>query len=161
MLGVYICWYFWSSFDAEQKDSFIKVFSEANYMWIGVALVIGFVSHWSRATRWKYALKPMGYNPSTLHSYNAIMVGYIANIIVPRMGEASRAGVLKTTDNVPFDKGFGSIVAERVIDVICLGIVTGTAMLLNYDKVFQLYDILMTSKTEEAEAAKLKDLFQG
>ena len=53
------------------------------------------------------------------------MIGYIANMVVPRMGEASRAAVLKGTDGVPFDKGFGTIVAERVIDVLCLGIVAG------------------------------------
>ncbi len=152
LLGLYIFWYFWSSFDQEQKDNFIKVFKEADYFWVFAALIIGFISHLSRSIRWKYALKPLGYQPSTFNSYNAIMVGYIANIVVPRMGEASRAGVLKATDNVPFDKGFGSIVAERVIDVICLGIITGTALLFNYDKVFQLYEILKEpNQTAESE----------
>ncbi len=152
LLGLYIFWYFWSSFDEVQKDNFIKVFKEADYFWVFVALVIGFISHLSRAIRWKYALKPLGHQPSTFNSYNAIMVGYIANIVVPRMGEASRAGVLKATDNVPFDKGFGSIVAERVIDVICLGIITGTALLFNFEKVFELYEILKEpKKTAESE----------
>lgn len=138
LLGVYISWYFWTSFDEEQKDDFIDVFSRANYFWVFLALVIGFMSHMSRAIRWKYALKPLGYEPSTFHSYNAIMIGYIANILVPRMGEASRAGVLKATDDVPFDKGFGSIVAERVIDVVCLAIVSGSALLFNLDKIDDL-----------------------
>lgn len=151
LLGLYIFWYFWSSFDQEQKDNFIQVFQEADYFWVFAALVIGFISHLSRAMRWKYALKPLGHQPSTFNSYNAIMVGYIANIVVPRMGEASRAGVLKATDNVPFDKGFGSIVAERVIDVICLGIITGTALIFNFDKVHELYLILKEPK-QSAEA---------
>lgn len=138
ILGVYISWYFWTSFDEDQKEEFVDVFSRANYFWVFLALLIGFISHLSRAMRWKYALKPLGYEPSTFSSYNAIMIGYIANILVPRMGEASRAGVLKATDDVPFDKGFGSIVAERVIDVVCLAIVSGGALLFNLDKVNDL-----------------------
>ena len=67
-------------------------------------------------------LRPKGYAPSLKNSNNAIKIGYIANMVVPRMGEASRAAVLKGTDGVPFDKGFGTIVAERVIDVLCLGL---------------------------------------
>ena len=69
------------------------------------------------------------------------MIGYIANILVPRMGEASRAGVLRATDDVPFDKGFGSIVAERVIDVVCLAIVSGSALLFNLDKIDDLINL--------------------
>ncbi|CAG5087071.1 lysylphosphatidylglycerol synthase transmembrane domain-containing protein [Parvicella tangerina] len=141
VLGVYISWYFWTSFDEEQKDQFLLVFEQANYFWVFLALLIGFMSHLSRAMRWKYALKPLGYEPTTFSSYNAIMIGYIANILVPRMGEASRAGVLKATDDVPFDKGFGSIVAERVIDVICLALVSGGALLFNLDKVSELLSL--------------------
>lgn len=152
LLGIYILWYFWTSFDENQKSEFIDVFSRANYFWVFLALVIGFLSHLSRAIRWKYALKPLGYQPSTYNSYNAIMIGYIANIIVPRMGEASRAGVLKATDDVPFDKAFGSIVAERVIDVICLGIAAGSALLFNLDKVDDLIglkDVINQAKEGE------------
>jgi uncharacterized protein (TIRG00374 family) len=147
-LGVYIFWYFWSSFDAQQKQDFFDVFKEADYFWVAIALVIGFISHWSRAVRWKYALKPMGYAPSTFNSYNAIMIGYIANILVPRMGEASRAGVLQTTEKVPFTKGFGSIVAERIIDVICLAIIAGTAFIFNVDKIYELYELTKKEDTK-------------
>ncbi|MCB9188638.1 MAG: flippase-like domain-containing protein [Flavobacteriales bacterium] len=153
LLGVYISWYFWTSFDETQKEEFIDVFSRANYFWVFLALAIGFMSHLSRAIRWKYALKPMGYEPSTFSTYNAVMIGYIANILVPRMGEASRAGVLRATDDVPFDKSFGSIVAERVIDVICLGIISGGALLFNLDKIDDLIglkSVINQAKEEES-----------
>lgn len=154
LVGIYICYYFWTSFDEQQKEDFVTVFKQANYAWVGLALIIGFISHWSRATRWKYALKPLGYEPSTFNSYNAIMIGYIANILVPRMGEASRAGVLKATDNVPFEKGFGSIVAERVIDVVCLAIVSGGALLFNIDKIDDLLNIAsLINKAKPGEEA--------
>ena len=80
----------------------------------------------------------MGFEPSLKNSYNAIMIGYVANMVVPRMGEASRAAVLKGTDGVPFDKGFGTIVAERVIDVLCLAIIAGIAVLINFDNMDDL-----------------------
>ena len=151
LLGVYISWYFWTGFDDKQKDDFIKVFKQADYFWVGLALIIGFISHWSRSVRWKYALKPLGYSPSTYNSYNAIMIGYIANIVVPRMGEASRAGVLKATDDIPFEKGFGSIVAERVIDVVCLGLVSGGALLFNLDKIDDLLNLASVIEANKSE----------
>lgn len=138
LIGVYICWYFWTSFDEKAKVAFIDVFKEANYFILFISLLIGLLSHFSRAYRWKYMLRPLGFEPSLKNSYNAIMIGYIANMVVPRMGEASRAAVLKGTDDVPFDKGFGTIVAERVIDVLCLGIVTGIAVLINFDNMDDL-----------------------
>lgn len=92
-------------------------------------------------------LRPLGFEPSLKNSYNAIMIGYIANMVVPRMGEASRAAVLKGTDDVPFDQGFGTIVAERVIDVLCLGIVAGIAILINFDNMEDL--LLLAERTNE------------
>ena len=138
LLGVYICWHFWTSFDEDDKDAFFQVFKEANYGILSVSLLIGFISHLSRAYRWKYVLEPLGYKPSLLNTYNAVMIGYIANIVAPRMGEASRAGVLNGTDKVPFDKGFGTIVAERVVDLVCLMIVAGVAILINLDNMEDL-----------------------
>lgn len=138
LLGVYLCWYFWSGFNDEAKRAFFEVFKEADYSILMVSLLIGLVSHISRAHRWRYMLRPLGYKTSLKSTYNAIMVGYIANMVVPRMGEASRAAVLNKTDNVPFDKGFGTIVAERVIDVLCLGIVIGIAILINFENMDDL-----------------------
>lgn len=131
--GIYICWYFWNSYSAEERQTFMGVFRESNYFVVLLSVLIGLLSHISRAMRWKYMLQALGYNPSLMNTYNAVMIAYIANIVVPRMGEATRAGVLKGTDGVPFDKGFGTIVAERIIDVICLVLVSGLAMLVNID----------------------------
>ncbi len=152
LIGVYICWYFWTSFDEKAKVAFIDVFKEANYFILFISLLIGLLSHFSRAYRWKYMLRPLGFEPSLKNSYNAIMIGYIANMVVPRMGEASRAAVLKGTDDVPFDKGFGTIVAERVIDVLCLGIVAGIAVLINFDNMDDLLRLAEGIDTTSATA---------
>ncbi len=139
-IGLYICWYFWNSFDSDAKAAFFEVFKEADYFILSLSLLVGLFSHYARAKRWLYVLKPMGYKPSLFNSFNSIMIGYIMNILVPRMGEASRAGVLSATDGIPFEKGFGSIVTERFIDLVCLIIICGVALLINLDN---LDDILM------------------
>ena len=149
LIGIYIFNYFWSSFDKEQKDNFFLVFEEANYLWILLALFLGGVSHYARAVRWKYNLRPLGHNPSNFNSYNAIMIGYIVNILVPRMGEVSRAAILNRTEEVPFDKGFGTIVAERIIDLVCLASITGLAVVFNYDNVMDFFELMTQDKTEE------------
>jgi len=138
-LGIYICWYFWNTFNDEAKTAFFDVFKEADYFILSLSLLVGLFSHYARAKRWLYVLKPMGYKPSLFNSFNSIMIGYIMNIVIPRMGEASRAGVLTATDNVPFEKGFGSIVTERFIDLICLMIICGIALIINLDNLDDLY----------------------
>ena len=155
LLGIYICWYFWSSFDVQAKAAFFDVFKEANYFILFISLLIGLISHVSRAHRWRYMLRSLGYKPPLKNTYNAIMIGYIANMVVPRMGEASRAAVLKGTDNVPFDKGFGTIVAERVIDVVCLAIVIGVAVILNFDNMNDLMKLAegITSTSDGGSAS--------
>ena len=153
LLGVYLCWYFWSGFNDEAKSAFFEVFKEADYSILMGSLLIGLASHISRAHRWRYMLRPLGYKISLKSTYNAIMVGYIANMVVPRMGEASRAAVLNKTDNVPFDKGFGTIVAERVIDVLCLGIVIGIAILINFDNMDDLMKLAEGIDSADTTAA--------
>lgn len=116
-----------------QKESFFLKIKEANYFWIFISLILSFFSHALRAHRWKYLLEPMGYKTSFWHRYHAIMVGYIMNLTIARVGEASRAGMLFKTDKVPFAKSFGTIVAERAVDVLMLGIVFIFAILLRFN----------------------------
>lgn len=141
LLGVYVGWYFWDQFSDSERKQFYGIFNRADYFILVLSLLVGFLSHLARAKRWLYALKPMGYQPSLWRSYHAIMVGYIMNIIFPRLGEASRAGVLLKTDNIPFQKSFGSIVSERILDMLCLVLVGGTALLINMDQISDLLDV--------------------
>ena len=157
-LGIYICWYFWDTFDDQAKNAFFDVFKEADYFILFLSLLVGLFSHYARAKRWLYVLKPMGYSPSLFNSFNSIMIGYIMNIVIPRMGEASRAGVLTATDNVPFEKGFGSIVTERFIDLLCLIVICGIALVINLDNLddlVMLADIVNNSNDSGASATSL------
>jgi len=136
-VGVYLTWYFFSGMtDAELKQT-QNAFSQADYVWIALSLLAAFLSHLSRAYRWLFLLEPMGYRPSLKNAYHAVMSGYVINYTVPRSGEFARAGLLTTYEKVPFEKGFGTIVVERVIDVIMLAIVVFISGLLqvNADEV--------------------------
>jgi glycosyltransferase 2 family protein len=139
-IGVYLMWYFWDAMSVKDKESFFRALNEANYFWFFLSLIFSFLSHLSRAVRWRYMLEPIGYKTKLMNRYNALMIGYIMNLLIPRAGEASRAGVLYQTENVPFTKSFGTIIAERVFDLVMLGIVVLLALFFSYDDLMQLID---------------------
>lgn len=120
-IGIYLTWYFFSGLTDDEIDQTINAFFEANYFWVIISLLIAFLSHLSRAYRWLFLLEPLGYKPKLKNAYHAVMSGYVINYTVPRSGEFARAGLLTTYENVPFEKGFATIVIERVIDVLMLG----------------------------------------
>lgn len=110
----------------------------ANYGYIFLSLVLGLLSHLSRAIRWNYMLNPLGYHPRLINNILAIFITYIANLGVPRSGELFRATVLQTYEDIPFEKSFGTIIAERTVDVIMLLLVIGLAFFLEFDLIFSL-----------------------
>ena len=91
------------------------------------------IAHLVRAYRWSLMLTPIGYRVGIGRMLLAVMVGYLANLFVPRMGEITRCGVLKRTDNVPMAVSIGSVVAERIIDLLTLISIIFLALLLEYD----------------------------
>ncbi|MDR0229011.1 MAG: flippase-like domain-containing protein [Flavobacteriaceae bacterium] len=120
LLGVFLVYIAFNQFTSEQIDEMMIQFKGANYNYIIISSIFSILSLWARSYRWKYALDYMGYRPPVSTNFMAISVGYLLNLTVPRSGEVSRAVVLQKYEQVPFDKGFGSIVSERVIDLLCL-----------------------------------------
>jgi glycosyltransferase 2 family protein len=114
-----------------------KMFSDlltVKFEWIFASFVVTFVSHFSRGWRWSIMLKPLGYQVGLVRPFLAVMAAYFANFILPRMGEVVRSTVLQRTDNVPFQKSFGAVIAERAIDLICLILVTIATLVLQFDE---------------------------
>lgn len=110
-----------------------KHFKNANYYYLNFSIFIAFLGSASRAYRWKYALEHMGYKTSFANNFMAVSIGYLMNMTVPRSGEISRAVILKKYNGVPFDKAFGTIIAERIVDmVILLGLII-VAFFVQYD----------------------------
>ncbi|MCX6184044.1 MAG: lysylphosphatidylglycerol synthase transmembrane domain-containing protein [Flavobacterium sp.] len=119
-LGVYLTFYAYNQFSSAQLQEIKGYFEHANYNYIVLALVIAVFGNMSRAYRWKYSLDHLGYPTTFATNYMAINICYLLNLTVPKSGEISRALILKKYNDIPFDKGFGTIVAERIIDMLVL-----------------------------------------
>lgn len=119
-LGIYLIVYTYEKFTPEQIEEIKGYFKNADYFYIFIAAFIAILGNASRAYRWKYSLDHMGYRSSFWNNFMAVNIGYLLNLTVPKSGEISRAVIVKKYDKIPFDKGFGSIVAERIVDMVVL-----------------------------------------
>ena len=134
-LDVWLIFYFYDQLDDEQRKKLFTAFGEANWWWLLLGTVLGWCSHLSRAWRWRYLLEHLGHKVSFWNAYHATMVGYFMNMLLPRAGEASRAVTLYRAEGVPFEKGFGTIMAERAVDMILLLGIAVITVALQLDKI--------------------------
>jgi uncharacterized protein (TIRG00374 family) len=102
----------------------LDAFSKANFYWVIASVLLGLLANFIRAIRWKQLLEPLGYHPTTPTIFSATMGAYLANFVLPRFGEIVRCGMLNRSDKVPVNVSIGSVIAERLIDLVGLGIVT-------------------------------------
>lgn len=122
-LAIFLVWWSLSSIKADQWPLIKHSLRNANY-WLLVPVIVALLaSHLSRAIRWKILMEPMGYKPRLSNTYMAVLIGYMANLAVPRLGEVLKCTILARYEKVPADKLVGTIVAERAFDLICLIIV--------------------------------------
>ena len=128
-VGVFLCGYAYSQFTEEQLSQVKTTFLSANYYYIGFSVFLGFLSDFSRAIRWEFLLRPLGYRTSLLHRTMAVFIGYLVNVTIPRSGEVSRALLVSNYDEVPIDQSLGTIISERVIDMLF----TAVAFVLQFE----------------------------
>lgn len=137
-LGVFLVWWSLSRLSISDKKEILGAFQNANYFWIFTSLFLGILSHLSRALRWKYLLEPLGYRPKFLNSVFTIFIAYMINLAIPRAGEIARATGISKYEVIPFEKAFGTIVVERIVDVIMLLLVIIFAFLYQFDLLMEL-----------------------
>lgn len=122
-LGVFLVW--WSIHKMDKKDwadCKLALQSARYFLFIPVFFILT-TSHFSRALRWRILMEPMGYKPGILNTFCAVMVGYLANLALPRLGEILKCTILGKYEKVPPDKLIGTILIERAIDLVSLGII--------------------------------------
>ena len=132
-LGVFLIWYFLSKLSPQDKIDIINSFKSANYWWVLFSLILGILSHLSRAYRWQFMLDPLGFKPKLPNLIMTVLIAYLLNLLVPRSGEVARATAISKYENIPFEKAFGTIVAERIADVIMLLFIIGLAFIMQAD----------------------------
>ena len=137
-LGVFLVVYSYLSTDEIIRSQIYFYIRQANPLYVGLSLLFALLSHVSRAIRWNYLLHPLGYQTPLLSSFYFVMMAYFANLGIPRSGEVLRATSLRTYEKVPFEKGFGTIVTERIIDLVMLFIVIGVTLFLQTERLTTL-----------------------
>lgn len=110
-----ILFYMYRDFDFTEAS---RVFNEMNAWWLLATLIPITLSHVMRGLRWLITLEPLGYRPKAADSIDSIFIAYASNIVIPRVGEVSRCAVLTKYDGVPFSKALGTLVAERLVDML-------------------------------------------
>ncbi|MBX9853317.1 MAG: flippase-like domain-containing protein [Cytophagaceae bacterium] len=141
IVGVFLLWYLVDQQSASDKEEIKRAFFVADYFWIGVTIIISIIEKIFRAHRWNLLMEPVTKHPSLKNTFYAVMVAYLANIFLPRMGEVARCGILKKTDNIPVETSFGTVVSERIIDFLCLLILIGVSLIIEFEKINDLlYD---------------------
>lgn len=131
--GVFLIWYVFKDLTSQEEEELFEAVGKADMFWILLSVSLGILSHVSRALRWKYTIQPLGKTPRFINSFLTVMIGYAANFALPRLGEVTRPALLAKHENLPFNKLFGTIVAERVADLIILAIVMASIIIMEFN----------------------------
>lgn len=129
-LGIFLVWLITHHLTPGQWKRIKQVFRDADYWILLPVFIIGTASHLLRALRWRMLIEPMCYHPRLFTTFSAVMIGYMANLAIPRMGEITRCGVLSRHENIPFQKVIGTMIVERGIDILCLFLLIIAAVLI-------------------------------
>jgi len=135
-VGFFFIYLSFENTTAEDRKRIVDYMQNADWRFLLLSVVFASLSHLSRAYRWLYMLKPMGYNPQFYNSVLAVLIAYLANLGVPRSGEVLRATTLTSYENIPFEKGFGTIITERLIDLVMLLLFIAIALGLQFDLIY-------------------------
>jgi len=137
-LGLVLFWLIYKDQDIDRIKSILK--NDVNYTWIWISLILGVLSHISRTLRWVLMIEPLGKKPRTWNAFLAVMVGYLMNLVIPRMGEISRCGILARYEKISFTRLVGTVVTERIIDVLMLLLITLLVILTQFGKILQFLE---------------------
>ena len=132
-LGIFLVWWSIHKMNNKNWEDCKASMQSARYLLLIPVFLIITLSHISRAIRWKILMAPMGYNPSLINTFCAVMVGYLANLAFPRLGEVLKCTILGKYEKVPPDKLIGTILVERAVDVVSLAIVFVIALISQAD----------------------------
>jgi uncharacterized protein (TIRG00374 family) len=143
LLGGFILFWVYRDFDFSKVSRVL--FHEMEWGWMFLSLIFGALSHIVRGLRWIQSLEPLDAHPKQSNSIYAVFVAYAANLVLPRVGEVSRCGILSRYDQVSFSKSLGTVITERLLDSVCIGIITALAILLQWGVFIRFFQDTGTS----------------
>lgn len=150
----------WLAFRGQDLSKIAYQLKTANYTWVAMSIAVSLIAHYIRALRWKMLIKPLGHQPTNTNTFHAVMIGYLANLAVPRMGEVSRCGVLTKTDKIPMQSLVGTVIIERIIDVLFLLGILLLSILIEYTIIKDfLFENIVNPFLEKFQSAQSTIIF--
>ena len=131
-IGFFFIYWFLLKLDSDQKAAIWQSFREADYWWVIICVLCSLLSHLLRALRWQLLFKPIGYHPGLSNTFGSVIIAYMGNLAFPRAGEVMRCATLRTSENIPVEKSLGTVVTERIIDLIAFGLIVVIGMLVMF-----------------------------
>lgn len=132
--------FMWLAFRGLDFAKIKGYFAKANYLWVAAAAVFGILAYWFRAVRWNLLFEPMNYRISTSNAFWTIAFGYLMNLTIPRSGELARSTALYGVEKIPVDKSFGTIILERIVDLICMLGFLALTLIFKYEAIAGFYN---------------------
>jgi glycosyltransferase 2 family protein len=123
-----------------------KTLKDANPLYIIISTVFLSISHIVRALRWKILYRPLGYHPSTKNAFLALMSGYFMNQLIPRLGEVTRCGVLQKNEKIPLPISFGTVITERLMDLVMLILLFIFTFYIEFDRLNSFFMQFLNDK---------------
>ena len=136
-IAIFFMWFALKGMEFEKIEGY---FAKANYLWVFIAAVFGVAAYWFRAIRWNLLLEPMGYKISNSNAFWTLSFGYLMNLTIPRSGELARSTALFGVEKVPVEKSFGTIILERVVDLVCMGGFLVLTFIFKYEAIVAFYN---------------------
>jgi hypothetical protein len=134
-IGIFLTWWQLGKMTPLQKIQFRESLSHAHYIYLIPVFIITLLGHISRGVRWKILIEPMGYEPKVANTFYTTMCGYFANTFLPRAGEILRCTLLSRYEKIPVTKLFGTILVERIFDLICYAVLIVITILIQIETV--------------------------
>lgn len=125
--------------------------SKANFWWMGASFIFGYLAIVARGLRWQSMIEPMGYTAKPWNRINAVAFGYLANLGIPRSGEVARCTALNQSDDIPVDKLFGTVIVERVIDMLLLLMMIGLTFIVHYEAFSNFFDEVFKVRSQQTD----------
>ncbi len=142
-LGIFLIWLVIKDLTPQDRTNVWQSFKDANYFWVFVTMIAGLLSHLSRAYRWLLMLESMGYKSKFRNSFFSVAIGYLANLAFPRLGEVTRCGIMNRYEKVPLPALLGTVLAERLIDMLILLLLTFITLFTQYHLLADLINIYL------------------
>ncbi|WP_430814305.1 lysylphosphatidylglycerol synthase transmembrane domain-containing protein [Carboxylicivirga sp. RSCT41] len=156
-IGIFIIYQLYKDQNAAEIGEALR--NDVDYSWIALSIILGILSHISRAMRWQMLIEPVEKKPGLVNTFCSVMTGYLANLVFPRMGEVSRCGVLSKYERLSFTRVVGTVVAERLTDLFMLILIMLTVLTVQFD--FLGGFLMRTLKLESVGELFLSPLFFG